>query len=114
MPNTSSYGLSKLAVLQLQKFISTEYPNVFAVGIHPGILMTDIVGEALKPFAKDTHELAGGFAVWLSTEQASFLNGRYVSANWSVDELLERKEEIVSEGKLLVGIKGEFGEQQFA
>ncbi|EPE36263.1 NAD(P)-binding Rossmann-fold containing protein [Glarea lozoyensis ATCC 20868] len=114
MPNTSSYGLSKLAILQLQKFISTEYPNVFAVGIHPGILMTDIVAESLKPFAKDTYELTGGFAVWLSTEQASFLNGRYVSANWSVDELVERKEEIVSEGKLLVGIKGEFGEQQFA
>jgi hypothetical protein len=41
------------------------------------------------------------------------LNGRYISSNWSVDELMERKEEIVSQEKLLVGIKGDFGEAQF-
>jgi NAD(P)-dependent dehydrogenase (short-subunit alcohol dehydrogenase family) len=114
LPASSSYALSKLAMLQLQKFISAEYPNVFAVGVHPGILMTDIVTDFLIPFAKDTFELAGGVAVWLATEQASFLNGRYISSNWSVDELVERKDEIVSPGKLLVGIKGDFGEQQFA
>ena len=69
--------------------------------------------ENLRPFAKDTFELAGGVAVWLATEQAAFLNGRYISSNWSVDELVARKEEIVSQEKLLVGIKGEFGEKQF-
>jgi hypothetical protein len=75
--------------------------------------MTDMIEEELKPFAHDTFELTGGVGVWLATEQAAFLNGRYVSSNWSVDELMERKEEIVSQGKLLVGIKGEFGEAQF-
>jgi hypothetical protein len=33
--------------------------------------------------------------------------------NWSVDELMERKEEIFKEGKLSIGIKGEFGSEQF-
>lgn len=33
--------------------------------------------------------------IWLASEPAGFMNGRYISLNWSVDELLERKEEIV-------------------
>jgi hypothetical protein len=32
--------------------------------------------------------------VWLATEKARWLSGRYVGANWSVEELAERKEEI--------------------
>ena len=68
----------------------------------------------LLHFAKDTVELAGGAAVWLAGgERAKFLSGRFVNVNWSIDELVERKEEIVTKGKLLVGIKGEFGEEQF-
>jgi hypothetical protein len=34
------------------------------------------------------------------------MNGRYLSVNWSIDELVARKEEIVAEDKLKVVVKG--------
>lgn len=114
VPGMSSYSLSKLATLQLQAYVALENPNVIAIALHPGIVMTEMTAGAFKPFAKDTPELVGGLGVWLSTGKAAFLNGKYVSSNWSVDDLVARKEEIVSEGKLSLVLKGEFGEEQFA
>lgn len=113
-PGLSSYSLSKLAALQLQAFVAAENPNVTATSLHPGIVLTEMVTEYFKPFAKDTPGLVGGTGVWLATEKASFLGGKYVAANWSVDDLVARKEEIVAGGKLSVVLKGEFGQDQFA
>ena len=48
----------------------------------------------------DTPELCAGFAVWLTKGQRAWLNGRYVSATWDVDELLAKKDEIVKGDKL--------------
>jgi hypothetical protein len=48
----------------------------------------------------DTPDLCGGFLVWLTNGQRSWLNGRYVSALWDVDELEAKKEEIVEGNKL--------------
>lgn len=112
-PAMSSYSLSKLVDLQIQTFVAAENPNVTAMSLHPGIIMTDMTTAFFVPFAKDTPELVGGVGVWLATEKASFLNGRYIESNWSVDDLTARKDEIVSEGKLSIVLKGEFGKKQF-
>jgi hypothetical protein len=37
------------------------------------------------------------------------MNGRYMSVNWSVDELVKRNEEIVSDGLLEVALRGKLG-----
>jgi hypothetical protein len=94
-------------------YIAAESPNVTAVALHPGIVMTDSTMDVFKQFALDTPELVGGTAVWLSTEKAAFLSGRYVAANWSVDELARRKDEIVSKGELTIQIAGKLGKEQF-
>ncbi|UKZ93355.1 uncharacterized protein TrAFT101_008271 [Trichoderma asperellum] len=107
MPGSTSYSLSKLALTQLSQFITMENPNVRAVSIHPGTIMTDITPPWLARFSKDTPALAAGCALWLTTKEAAFLNGRYVSANWSVDELVQRSSEIVDGKKLLVNHTGE-------
>ena len=60
-------------------------------------------------FALDTPELVGGMAVWLTTKEAYFLNGRFVSVNWSVDELVARKEDIIKSNDLKMVLLGEFG-----
>ncbi|KAG4444286.1 hypothetical protein IFR05_000261 [Cadophora sp. M221] len=112
-PGMSSYSLSKLASMQLQAFIAAENSNVTAVALHPGIVLTDMTLDYFLPYAKDTPELVGGVGVWLSTEKAEFLNGRYIEANWSVDDLTARKEEIVTLGKLSVRLEGDFGHEQF-
>ncbi|TVY38702.1 Short chain dehydrogenase, partial [Lachnellula subtilissima] len=109
VPGMSSYSLSKLAILQLQAYIALENPNVTAIALHPGIVKTEMTAGAFQRFALDTPELVGGIGVWLSTEKAAFLNGKYVSSNWSVDDLAARKEEIVSGGKLSLILKGDLG-----
>jgi hypothetical protein len=48
----------------------------------------------------DTAELSGGFVVWLTAGQRTWLAGRYVSAHWDVEKLESMKEEIVKGDKL--------------
>ena len=113
IPHTSSYALSKLIQVQIQRFVGIENPNIVAVSIEPGTVMTAITKPAFVKFNLDTFELAGGVAVWLITEKAKFMNGRFMAAQWSVDELMEREKEIVDGGLLLEGLQGKFGKAQF-
>ncbi|KAI9752200.1 MAG: hypothetical protein M1815_000660 [Lichina confinis] len=88
-----------------------------AVGVAPGMPGYAISKLAITHLQHvspvDSPRLIGGFAVWLATDKAKFMNGRYAAANWSVDELLERKDEIVNEGKLLTGFSTKLGVDQF-
>jgi NAD(P)-dependent dehydrogenase (short-subunit alcohol dehydrogenase family) len=113
IPNTSSYSLSKLVQIQMQRFVAVENPNITAISLHPGTVLTGITKPYFIKFSKDSFELAGGCCVWLATEQARFMNGRYMGVNWSVAELMERKDEIVSKGLLLEELQGTFGTAQF-
>jgi NAD(P)-dependent dehydrogenase (short-subunit alcohol dehydrogenase family) len=114
VPGLSSYSLSKLVALQIQAYVAAENPNVVATALHPGVVMTDMTMDAFKRFAKDTPQLVGGVGNWLASDKAAFLNGKYITANWCVAELSSRKDEIVSEGKLSIGLVGKFGKEQFA
>jgi hypothetical protein len=40
-------------------------------------------------------QLAGDFIVWSIRLDGHFLNGRFVHANWDVDELKAKKDEIL-------------------
>jgi hypothetical protein len=46
-------------------------------------------------------ELPGDFAVWLAGPEAEFLTGRYVWAQWDVDELIAMKEKVTQDPTLL-------------
>lgn len=48
----------------------------------------------------DSPELGAGTVVWLTKGQRTWLNGRFISANWDMNELEERKDEIVAGDKL--------------
>jgi hypothetical protein len=39
-------------------------------------------------------ELPGQFCVWLASKEARFLRGKFLWANWDVEELMQRAEEI--------------------
>jgi len=39
-------------------------------------------------------DLPGQFCVWLASPEASFLRNKFAWANWDVDELMARSEEI--------------------
>lgn len=51
-------------------------------------------------------ELARAFAVYLTTERAKYLNGKYAWVNWGVKELEVRSDDIVSKGLLTEKLKG--------
>ncbi|MEJ2031167.1 MAG: hypothetical protein P8X66_15255 [Maritimibacter sp.] len=49
----------------------------------------------------DSPDLAAGFAVWLSSGQADWAKGRYLSATWDVGELSAMKDEILRDDLLV-------------
>ena len=112
-PEVTGYTISKLAAQKLMNDVAATYPNVTAVAMHPGLLETDMLMDSFRKFDLDTPELVGGTAVWLASEQAKFLSGKTISANWCVDELVARKEEIVKNGLLSIDLTGKFGKEQF-
>ncbi|KAK0130296.1 hypothetical protein ONS96_000817 [Cadophora gregata f. sp. sojae] len=112
-PGMSSYSISKLIPVQLAAYVAAENPNVTAVALHPGTVHTDMTLDSFVRFSIDTPELVGGIGVWLATEKAAFMTGKYVSANWDVEELTKRKDEITG-GKLSVALVGDFGQEQFS
>ncbi|EEA20531.1 hypothetical protein TMatcc_000517 [Talaromyces marneffei ATCC 18224] len=109
---SAGYCLSKLAIVKLCRQMSGR-PNLTVVALHPGTIKSDIVPEFFLRFAEDTPALAGGTAVWLTTEEARFMSGRFMSANWCVKELVSRKDEIEQGGLCKVGMIGTVGLDQF-
>jgi len=48
----------------------------------------------------DDPGICGGFCVWLTSERRDWLSGRYLIANWDVEELEAMKDDIIMEDKL--------------
>ena len=72
-----------------------------------------MVSKGLAHCTHDSAELAGGNAVWLASEQAKFMSGRYMNTNWDVEELAARRHEIVEGDLLKIVLSGKFGAEQF-
>lgn len=112
MPKIGAYGVSKLAFTQWLAHIQQDMvdKNVRVHSFHPGGVLTDAVrafGMNEESMAWDDVQLPGQFAVWLASKEAVFLKGRFVWANWDVQELVERKREFESNPELLkVGLMG--------
>ncbi|KAF4153025.1 hypothetical protein CNMCM8927_006240 [Aspergillus lentulus] len=103
-PGASAYQTGKFALLRLTEFVMTEYggEGMLAYAIHPGGVPTELAMgiKALQGFLTDTAELAGDAMSWLTQERREWLGGRYVSVTWDMEELLQKREEIVREDKL--------------
>lgn len=50
--------------------------------------------------------LPGDFTVWAVSPEARFLNGKFVWANWDVEELKAMAKEIVDSDKFSLGLLG--------
>jgi hypothetical protein len=58
--------------------------------------------------------LPAAFHVWLTSPEARFLKGKYLWANWDVDELKAKAKEIESGSFLNIGLVGwPFGDAGF-
>ncbi|KAK3298760.1 uncharacterized protein B0H64DRAFT_422497 [Chaetomium fimeti] len=113
LPIMSGYATSKVASQQLMTHLAAGYPNITAVSLHPGFVDTDMVPDSFRHFDFDSPALVGGAAVWLASDKAKFLSGRAVAAQWSVDDLVAREDEIVKGGLLRMEMTGKYGAEQF-
>ncbi|KUJ08159.1 NAD(P)-binding protein [Mollisia scopiformis] len=103
----SSYSATKLAGTNIMDSIQKEHPNVHIVNVHPGrVRETEMAGRAVGPDHIDDADLAGDFVVWLASEEAKFLNGKFVWVNWDVDELKAKAKEIQDSALLSIGLVG--------
>jgi hypothetical protein len=75
---------------------------------HPGGVHATLIEEYMPPgsveMAIDSLFLPGG-VVWFASEVAdlsvdrAWLSGRHISANWDIDEILAKKEDIVEKAE---------------
>jgi NAD(P)-dependent dehydrogenase (short-subunit alcohol dehydrogenase family) len=101
----SAYQSTKFALLKFTEFVNAEYGSqgVIAFAMHPGGVPTDLargMPERMHHVLLDTPALAGDTIAWLTQGRKEWLAGRYVSANWDMPEVEERREEIVGGDKL--------------
>ncbi|PLB35123.1 SDR family NAD(P)-dependent oxidoreductase [Aspergillus candidus] len=109
-----AYVSSKMAAVKLLQSFAAENPQVRLHNVHPGFLKTAMsakLEENVKlPFPYDDISLPADFLVWIASPEAEFLKDKIVFAAWDVDELKDRKKEIVGgppgTGELWIGFQG--------
>ncbi|KAH7397413.1 hypothetical protein BKA66DRAFT_454314 [Pyrenochaeta sp. MPI-SDFR-AT-0127] len=109
----ASYGISKLAEAKLAEYISAENPSHFrAYALQPGIVETGMSSKSIemtadpegirKSLTWDEPELSAGFMLWLSSRIGECVpSGRFLFANWDVDELEETAGVLEKDANLL-------------
>lgn len=106
MPQISAYSITKHAFTQWLAHVQKENEDkgVRVYSFHPGGVLTEAVrgfGMTEETMDWDDVQLPGQYAVWLASKEAEFLKGRFVWANWDVEELISRKAELEEHPDLL-------------
>ncbi|OTB06654.1 hypothetical protein M426DRAFT_105504 [Hypoxylon sp. CI-4A] len=107
----SAYAASKLAAVKAMEYFGAENPALRVVNVHPGVITSTeggqrMVQESGLAWPGDDVELSAHFIVWAASKEAEFLKNKFVFANWDVDELKARKDEISQSPELLLGLNG--------
>lgn len=104
-PGASAYQTTKFALCRLTEFIDQEYSQqgLIAISLHPGAIKTELA-QNMPPerqaILTDTLELAADTIVWLSRERREWLSGRFASVSWDMEELEQKKQDILQRNLL--------------
>jgi NAD(P)-dependent dehydrogenase (short-subunit alcohol dehydrogenase family) len=106
MPGASDYQTSKHAINRLCEFVQVDHGDdgIKCFALHPGGVSTELglnMPSALHAYLIDEPELAANFIVWLCSGKADWAKGRYLSANWNVDELCALQTKILNNDLLV-------------
>jgi len=101
----SAYQGSKTAQIRFNDFLMKEYGDqgLIAYAVHPGGVKTEIayaMPEHMHFLLTEEPRLPADTLVWLTREKREWLAGRYVSVPWDMQELLDKREEIVEKDLL--------------
>ncbi|KAF1952517.1 NAD(P)-binding protein [Byssothecium circinans] len=99
-PGMGGYTASKLALVRIMENLHVEQPNMRVFMLIPGIVQTGMTVDSLKPYAKDSPGLSGGWTLFLSTPRAEWMRGAIVSVNWDIEEMEAHKDQIVRDNLL--------------
>ncbi|KAI1754320.1 hypothetical protein F4782DRAFT_50765 [Xylaria castorea] len=104
-PGASAYQSTKFAVCRLAEFIAAEYEaqGLVCMAIHPGGVKTELafnMPEDMWGVLNDEVALPANTIVWLSKEHRPWLNGRFVSVTWDMEQLESKKDKIVKDNLL--------------
>ncbi|MCJ1485125.1 hypothetical protein MMC06_005298 [Schaereria dolodes] len=104
----ASYCTSKNAFARVIDHIEMENPWLRVHNVHPGIFKTDLAADfEPPPELLEDIELGGDFSVWICSPEAEFLKGRFVWAEWDVDEMRAKEKQIQNDpGLLNLGLGG--------
>ncbi|KAI0390803.1 NAD(P)-binding protein [Xylariaceae sp. FL0594] len=105
VPGASAYQGSKFLVSRLGEFISAEYEKqgLVCFAVHPGGVKTELahnMPEEMWKVLVDEPELPAHTFVWLCKEPRPWLNGRFVSVNWDMEEFEKKKDQMVEDDLL--------------
>lgn len=97
----SAYQTARFALCRFTEFVDSEHWNqgLVAITINPGGVKTKLalrMPEENHGWLTDDVSLSADFLVWLAREKRDWLSGRFVSANWDVEELEAAKEDIIA------------------
>ncbi|KAI9695790.1 MAG: hypothetical protein M1836_006056 [Candelina mexicana] len=94
-PAGGAYGAAKAASARLMDFVQLNHPELRVINLQPGVIKTAMSARSeMQVEVWDNADLPAHFMVWLSSSEAEFLKGRFLWANWDVEELKAKKKEI--------------------
>jgi len=108
-PGFGAYSISKFAIFRLWDTLAFENPGLTVFHVQPGVVDTAMNRESGGIDAvgfSDHVSLPASFNVWLASPEARFLKGKFLWANWDVDELKARAEEIQAGMQLNIQLVG--------
>jgi NAD(P)-dependent dehydrogenase (short-subunit alcohol dehydrogenase family) len=95
-PLRAAYGASKAAITQMMGHFASEQEgdNVSIFSYHPGAFYTPASAEIYPQDAMRWEDinLPAHFALWLAGPESAFLSGKFLWAQWDVDELIALKD----------------------
>ncbi|KAH8726146.1 putative NADP(+)-dependent dehydrogenase [Phaeosphaeriaceae sp. PMI808] len=104
-PLRAAYGASKAAMTQMMQHFAMEQDSdaVRIFSLHPGAFYTP---ASSRIYCKDAMKwedirLPAHFVLWLAGPQSGFLSGRFLWAQWDVDELIDLKDRFLKDPKFL-------------
>ncbi|KAL4756326.1 SDR family NAD(P)-dependent oxidoreductase [Aspergillus foveolatus] len=108
VPNLSAYLASKAALARWVETVSADIDHQVArfISVHPGAVDTDMLAKSQLggAFPSTEGKLVGDSIVWTATEEAKFLAGRFVWANWDVQKLLSLRDDILSKNLFVTSL----------